>query len=133
YAIGVLRVVTQFMEGDNSVDVESVTATQQRVFEELASGRFDIYWAATRPDLERDYTPIRFPIMKGLLGHRIMIIHPDRQLNFNRVQSLADLQSLVLGQGVGWPDVTILRSNGLDVITTSKYQNLFYMADGQRF
>lgn len=133
YAIGVLRVAMQFMEDGNTLDVESVTATQQRVFEDMASGQFDIYWAATRPDLESNYSPVRFPIMKGLLGHRIMIIHPDRQVHFNRVQSLEDLQNLALGQGVGWPDVTILRSNGLNVITTSKYQNLFYMTDGQRF
>lgn len=62
-----------------------------------------------------------------------MIIHPARQTRFNQVQSLADLQGLALGQGVGWPDVTILRSNGLEVVTTSKYQNLFFMTDGQRF
>ncbi len=133
YAIGVLRIATQYMEGSNTLEIETVTATQQRVFEDMAAGRFDIYWAATRPDLERSYSPVRFPIMKGLLGHRIMIIHPGRQIYFNQVQSLPDLQALVLGQGVGWPDVTILRSNGLKVVTTSKYQNLFFMTDGQRF
>lgn len=64
YAIGVLRVAMQFMEGGNNLEVETVTATQQRVFADMAAGQFDIYWAATRPDLESSYSPVRFPIIK---------------------------------------------------------------------
>lgn len=75
----------------------------------------------------------RFPLLKGLLGHRICIINPENQRKFSNVQSMEDLRKLTLGQGQGWPDVDILRENGLQVITTSKYQNLFYMVEGGRF
>lgn len=133
YAIGALKVALEHMEGAHSLSVETGNATQQRVFEQMDSGQIDIYWAATRQDLEDNFLPVRFPILKGLLGHRIMIIHPTAQAKFNEVETLNDLQKLELGQGIGWPDVGVLKSNGLKVITTSKYDNLFYMVDGQRF
>lgn len=133
YAIGALKVALEHMEGENGLSIMTRNATQQRVFEDMDSGQIDIYWAATRRDLEENFAPVRFPILKGLLGHRVMIIHPSAQIKFDSIRTLDDLKRMTLGQGLGWPDVGVLRSNGLQVITTSKYDNLFYMTDGQRF
>ncbi len=133
YAIGALQVALDHMDEPHNLSVTTRNATQQRVFEDMDSGQIDIYWAATRRDLEESFAPVRFPILKGLLGHRVMIIHPSAQVKFDSVRTLDDLKKLTLGQGLGWPDVGVLRTNGLQVITTSKYDNLFYMTDGQRF
>ncbi len=133
YAIGALKVALEHMDEQHNLNVATRNVTQQRVFEDLNSEQVDIYWAATRRDLEENFSPVRFPILKGLLGHRVMIIHPSAQVKFDSVRTLDDLKKLTLGQGLGWPDVGVLRTNGLQVITTSKYNNLFYMTDGQRF
>ena len=37
------------------------------------------------------------------------------------------------GQGRDWSDTTIMRANGMKVVTAVKYDNLFLMADGKRF
>jgi hypothetical protein len=46
---------------------------------------------------------------------------------------LEDLKKVKLGQGTAWIDTKILESNGLNLVKTMKYQNLFYMLDGGRF
>ncbi|WP_187408048.1 diguanylate cyclase [Saccharophagus sp. K07] len=90
-------------------------------------------WLAANQEAEDTLLPIRFPILKGLLGYRVSIIHPQNRGKFAAVRTKEDLKALSFGQGYGWPDVGILRSNGLNVVVTSKYENLFYMTEGGRF
>jgi len=83
--------------------------------------------------MEDRLLPIRIPLYKGMLGHRIFIINPASQAKFDRVKTFEDLKQFTFGQGTTWADSDILASNGLKVIRTNKYQNLFYMVDGGRF
>ncbi len=133
YAVGALRVALANMPGDYEVVINREPITQTRAIEELQKNNMDLMWLASNADAEEMLRPIRFPLLKGLLGHRICIINPENQRKFTDVRNLDDLKKLTLGQGQGWPDVEILRENGLQVITTSKYDNLFYMVEGGRF
>lgn len=133
YAVGALEVALEYMDGDYSLEVGDDPITQTRAIERLESGRMDVMWLASNQEVEDQLLPIRFPLLKGLLGHRIFIINPNNQRRFDRVSQFDDLRQLSFGQGAGWPDVTILEDNGLKVITTSKYDNLFYMVEGGRF
>lgn len=132
YAVGALRVALRHMPG-YSLEVSDRPITQTRAIEELENELMDVMWLATNLEVEEQLRPIRFPLLKGLLGHRVFIIHPASQASFSQVQTFSDIQQLKFGQGQGWPDVEILKSNGLKVITTSKYDNLFYMVEGGRF
>jgi len=76
----------------------------------------DLTWRMTSQQLEQKLQAIYFPILKGLMGYRIFIIHKDQQYRFNKNTSLAELQSLHLGQGYNWPDTKILLANGFNVI-----------------
>lgn len=107
--------------------------TQSRYIEDLRAGRIDVMWAASDATLEEQVLPVRIPLLKGLLGHRIFLIHRNAQSKFDRVNSLEDLKALKLGQGSRWADTEILKSNGLNVVTTEKYESLLYMLDGGRF
>lgn len=133
YAVGALRVATEFMDGDYELVVSEDPITQTRAIERLEADRMDVMWLSSNREVEEQLLPIRFPLLKGLLGYRIFIINEDNQARFDQVETFEDLKQLTFGQGAGWPDIEILESNGLEVITTSKYQNLFYMVEGGRF
>lgn len=107
--------------------------TQTRVTEQLQAGRLDVMWLASSQEAEDTLLPIRFPLLKGLLGYRVNIINPNNQAKFFAVRTMEDLKALTFGQGYGWPDVQTLSSNGLQVVVTSKYENLFHMVEGGRF
>ena len=133
YAIGALRVALAQLDPPIAVSVKNEQVTQTRVIEEVKLKRVDVMWLASNQEAEDTLLPIRFPLLKGLLGYRLNIINPLNQGTFKAVKNVADLQKLKFGQGSGWPDVEILRANNLQVITTSKYENLFYMLEGGRF
>src|SRR5690606_4031780 len=88
---------------------------------------------ATNQEMEDKLLPVRIPLYKGLLGHRIFIIHPNNQAKFDRVQTFEDLRTITFGQGNTWADTQILESNELTVVKVNKYPSLFYMVDGGRF
>lgn len=133
YAVGALRVALKQLNEEIDIEVKKEQVTQTRVIEELKLKRVDVIWLASNQQAEDELLPIRFPLLKGLLGYRVNIINPATEAAFSEVQSVEDLQQLSFGQGYGWPDVDILRHNELQVVTTSKYDNLFFMAEGGRF
>jgi len=107
--------------------------TQSRNIKEVESGNLDIMWAATNIEIEQQLAPVRIPLYRGLLGHRIFIIHPDSQSKFDTVKTFDDLKKFTFGQGRTWADSQILEANGLNVVKVSKYESLFFMVDGARF
>lgn len=106
---------------------------QERLRGMVNEGQISIMWVGTRPDLEEDFIPIRVPLFKGLLGHRIFIIREGEQAKFSRVNTLQDLLALSAGQGRYWGDTPILENAGIPVVKPVKYPNLFHMLDGERF
>jgi hypothetical protein len=93
----------------------------------------DLFWATTSLDREEALRPIRIPLLKGLMGHRVLLIQADDQDTFSQVKTLEDLQKLRAGQGADWPDTGILRSNGIEVVTSSYYDALPRMLAAGRF
>lgn len=106
---------------------------QARMFSMLTDSEIDLIWVGTRPDLEVDFLPIRVPLFKGLLGHRIFIIRNGEQSKFSAIDSFQDLLQLKAGQGRFWGDTKILESAGIPVVKPVNYPNLFDMLDGERF
>lgn len=107
--------------------------TQGRYVDDVISGKVDVMWAATDLDIENKLQPVRIPLLKGLLGHRIFLIHKDDQAKFDQIKTFADLQRIRLGQGTTWADTKILEANKLTVVKTNKYPSLLHMLDGGRF
>jgi hypothetical protein len=84
-------------------------------------------------DMEENTLPVRVPLYKGLLGHRVLIVHKDNRHIFDHVKTIEDLRRFKFGQGVGWADTEIMKANGLTVVAAPKYEGLFHMTDGKRF
>lgn len=87
----------------------------------------DVVWTMTTPVTERRLQAIRIPLLRGLLGYRVLVSADAHAASFARIHSLKRLATLTAVQGTGWPDVRILRANGLKVVTAPDYRGLFRM------
>jgi hypothetical protein len=134
YAIKMLQLAIDHIDTKYKIEVIKDNFSQTRVNEEVrTNGALDMVWASSEATIESELHPIRICLYKGLLGYRIFIINKNNQYKFDQVNSLDDLRKLTVGQGKTWADTKILQANGFNVITITKYPNLFYMVDGGRF
>lgn len=113
----------------------SVALEQGRVFAELNTGTL-VSLAITGINKEREakFNPILIPVDKGLLGFRICLVNNSR-ISFLNINVLKDFarQNIVLGVGAHWPDKQIYEANGLRVLSSPLYENLFEMLEKRRF
>lgn len=107
----------------------SVPMTQARVLRELADpqGRLDLAWTMTSAEREALLQPVRVPVERGLIGYRLALVRPEHADRWKEVRSIADLSRYVAGQGQDWPDMEILRANGLNVQGVPRHTTLFDM------
>lgn len=133
YAEKMIKLALEHIDTKYDLQIVPGALTQVRMVEDTMNGSLDIIWAGTSKELEDQLEPVRIPLYKGLLGHRFLIIRKGDQSKFDGINTLEDLKKVKLGQSTAWVDTKILESNGLNVVKTMKYQNLFYMLDGSRF
>lgn len=134
YAVEMAQLALSKIESHYKLEmVDSGDVTQARTLNDVASGSLDLFWTATDAELEKTLLPIRIPLYKGMLGHRIFIIRKGDQARFDGVRTFDDLKRFRFGQGTTWADTKILEANGLQVVKAVKYGSLFYMLDGERF
>ena len=108
--------------------------SQSRAFHQLINGdNIDVIWNGTSIEREKDLLPIRIPLIKGLIGYRVLVIHKKNQQKFSAISSIDDLKNYSAGQVNDWPDTEILRANHLKVVTASTYLGLFNMLLSYRF
>lgn len=111
----------------------STQMNQKRKVEEALAGTVDVFWSMTSKELEETVLPVRIPLFKGLLGNRLLIIRKSDEARFANVKTMADFRQLKAGQNRYWPDAKILEANGLPVVTSYQYTNLYSMLEGGRF
>lgn len=95
--------------------------------------RFDVFGTVTgNPKLEDEQKRvIPIPIMKGLLGYRVLIIRAEDQARFAQiarapnVERDASLQALRLGIPATWADAGLFRHNGYRVNEEGSFDELF--------
>lgn len=133
YAAKMIKLALDHIDTKYELQVIPGELTQTRMVEDTLNGSLDIIWAGTSKDLEEQLELVRIPLYKGLLGHRFLIIRKGDQAKFDQIKTIDDLRKVRLGQGTAWADTKILEANGLNVVKTMKYQNLFFMLDGDRF
>ena len=96
----------------------------------LSSGNgIDVLSVATSKSIDSNFITIQFPVLQGLLGHRLCLIRKGDQGRFNGIATSFDLadDSLSFCQGEYWPDTQVLKRNGLNVVTSTSYNDLFEM------
>lgn len=134
YVIAVIDLAIKHLDKKYRIQrFDNEALSQIRVREEINAGNLDVTWTSSNSEIEQLMQPIRIPLFKGLIGYRILIIRQGDQYKFDNIKTLEDLKKVSLGQGTTWADTKILEANGLHVVKTVKYPNLFYMLDGGRF
>lgn len=133
YMVDAVKLALSRIEHNYQIEMVPGDLTQTRNIEMVSNGQLDIMSAATNKEMEQLLQPVRIPLMKGLLGYRVMIIHKDNQPYFNQIDTFAELKEVSMGQGTRWADAQILEDNGLRVVKVNKFPSLFYMVDGGRF
>ena len=137
YIIELLRLAldkTLDSHGPYRLEATREALSQSRALAELSSGReLDVVWSMTSIEREQLARPIRIPLLKGLLGYRLLIIRDDDSAWFSGVQTLDQMREVRAGQGHDWPDADILTANDLSVVRASSYDSLFLMLDQGRF
>ena len=125
---------TSDIDGSATLIMADKTMHQNRAIEQLKQNKdIDVVWTMTSTERETELQAVRIPLLKGLLGYRIFIIRSGEETRFADIQTLDDLKLLTAGQGAEWPDIKILRANGIKVVTGIKYDGLFGMLQHKRF
>lgn len=104
-----------------------------RKTEQVIDKKMEVFWAGMSPELERSVRPIRIPIFKGLLGHRIFVIKKGTAEKYHHIETLEQLTLLRAGQGQFWGDTKILEAAGIPVTKASQGENLWAMLNENRF
>lgn len=85
----------------------------------------NVVWSMTDSQREKELTPIRIPIAKGLIGLRVFVINKNKKSKFDNVLSLNDMRKLTPIQGEEWPDTKILQANGFNVFTVPEFREAY--------
>lgn len=85
----------------------------------------DLYWAGTSIQREKEFNTIKIPLLKGLLGYRILVINKKNKKLFESINTIEDLKKLKACQGKDWPDTFILENSNFNVIRNSNYEAMF--------
>jgi hypothetical protein len=114
------------------VDWVSFPSDQQHIGL-LDNRAIDVFATAYDEKVAQKYHTIRYPIFKGLMGYRLMLVrNEDRDILAN-VNDIQALKKFTLGQGSQWQDTKIFSENGFVVITSRHYNRLFEMLSKKRF
>lgn len=98
----------------------------------LAQGRYNVHWLMTNNSHEKKLIPIRIPLYKGLIGWRLMFIHPDSRAKFAEINSINQLRPVAVTQGADWPDASILKSNGFLLRPSINWNSLIEVVNLKR-
>lgn len=130
YFIGLLRLalIETSQEYENAIIQTVPHPGQERVIKLLAMGAFyDVAWTGTSNARDEKLHKVPFPLFKGGLGWRGLIIRRDTQERFSGVKSVAELKDTILCQGSHWPDADILEHNGLTVYRAGHFDAMLQM------
>lgn len=129
----VLKLALSKSAPDAELKQADAVLTEESMLDRLKSGELDVMWAGASQDKDQLLKVVRIPVLKGMLGHRLLVIKRSEQHRFDHVNTLAELKRLKAGQGRFWGDTQVLLGADIPTVTTVKYKNLFPMLEGGRF
>jgi hypothetical protein len=125
---------TRAKYGPYRMKASELMTEQRQAFElKKGSGKLSVMYLSTVPDFERNLVGIHIPVDKNLGGYCVFLIRTNNAAKFRSVRTVNDLRKFSYGQGLGWIDVDILKSNRFTVVTGSSYEGLFEMVAAGRF
>lgn len=134
YQIKLLNHALSYSEHKFSTQANGQQIPTARNFKLLEQNELiQILWSTSRNDREEDYLAIKIPLLKGLLGLRVPLIHQQSENLFKKTLTLKHLQQYSAGQLDSWSDTKILRHNRINVMNAVNFNALFKMLSLKRF
>ena len=128
YPVAVLALALSRSGRDYALRSLPASGSQRRVLGMLEHGReLDVAWTVSTAERERTLRAIRFPIDRGLMGWRVLLIRRGQEAAFAQVRTASELRRLRGVQGHDWPDLLVLRHAGLMVDAGTRYDGMFSM------
>lgn len=93
----------------------------------------NVLWTMTSREREQSMRAIRVPLLKGLIGYRLLVIRKSDAAKFAKINTKEELLALSAGQGMHWPDTEVLRANQIKVTEAMAKENLYKMLVAKRF
>lgn len=135
YVVDVLELALSYSP-DKTLQVETYLGElpKTRAFENMRSGKeIDVVFGGATKEREQAHLPIRYPLLKGLNGWRIPLIHKKSDFDFSSVSSIEQLRAFKAGSYYNWSDTDVMLSNDLPVVKASNYAALYSMLERKRF
>ncbi len=119
--------------GPYQIKLAPLMPINNRLLREIEHGRVDITWMPYNRSAPDQLMPVKVRLLKNLSDYRVFLIRANDQERFSRVKSVEDLRHLRGGMGSHWPDRTVMEENGLPLVLSVSYFNLFKMLASKRF
>lgn len=103
-----------------------------RAFFFLGENR-DIDIGYATQEREEAYRSVSIPILKGINGWRLSVVHKQNLNMFKDIKTLRALKKFTPGQFHSWTDFKILAENGFRPTPGSNFEGLYYMLQSKRF
>ena len=134
YAIELLQHVLSYdQNNDYNLAAFGKNLPTMRAFNLLGKAMgIDVTIAGATIKREQLALAIHFPILQGLYGWRIALIHDDNKNIFSNIKSLEEFKQLRALQFHPWSDSKILRLNNIKLIKGSDLEGLYLMLDKKR-
>lgn len=104
-----------------------------RLLRNVERGQIDVTWMPYTKNLQYKLIPIKIRLLKELSDYRVFLIRAQDAEKFSAVKTLADLSKFKGGIGSHWPDRQVMEENGLPLVLSLSYFNLFKMLKSNRF
>ncbi|WP_395344877.1 substrate-binding periplasmic protein [Ningiella sp. W23] len=120
---------------DNHYEIEVVSVPimpLSRSMINIRNGEYDVHWAQSSIEREALLEPVRFPILKGLVGLRIALINTDSKHSFADIMTVDELKKHTFGQGHDWIDTKILNAYGFSIVEPFNNTSLYELLKRQR-
>lgn len=127
YPIAVLKLALERSGVRHRLEPSQLNAPQTRTLGLVEQGDIDVVWSVPTRERSQRLRMVARPIDRGLIGWRLLLV---RREDAAALASLRDPRALAtrLGvQGHDWPDLPILRANGLQVAAGASYESAFEM------
>lgn len=106
---------------------------QERMLKLLAADKFyDVIWSGDSKKRDTELLRIPFPLFKGGLGWRGLIIRHQDKKKFASFYNISELSKAIACQGAHWPDADILEQSGLIVYRVGHFDAMLHMVELKR-
>lgn len=119
--------------GEYQLEFIPVMPITNRLLRDIERGELDVTWMPYAKDLKYNLAPIKIRLLKDLSDYRVFLIRTQDSEKFSTIKSLEDLRKLKGGIGSHWPDRQVMEENGLPLVLSLSYFNLFKMLKSNRF